>query len=232
MGAARRIVGGLGALLLLLSAALFWMDTGPGHRFVAAQIAHLEPRNGLRIQLTRIDGSLYGKAQLVGLRLSDLDGVFFEAPRVDLDWSPSAWGVNRLDIRRLSASTARLHRLPRLRPSPPGKPMLPSFDVRIGALVLDRLDIGKGVSGQPQRGRLTGAATLRLPAVATSEGREVRVKTGSNLSNQRTLTLTPATADTTVTIDGSASATMDRDYDGITVHCIGRQWYITHRKSK
>jgi hypothetical protein len=78
----------------------------------------------------------------------------------------------------------------------------------------------------------SGAATLRLPAVATSEGREVRVKTGSNLSNQRTLTLTPATADTTVTIDGSASASMDRDYDGITVHCIGGQWYITQRKSK
>lgn len=78
----------------------------------------------------------------------------------------------------------------------------------------------------------SGAATLRLPAVATSEGREVRIKTGSNLSNQRTLSLTPATADTTVTIDGSASATMDRDYDGITVHCIGGQWYITQRKSK
>lgn len=78
----------------------------------------------------------------------------------------------------------------------------------------------------------SGAATLRLPAVATSEGREVRIKTGSNLSNQRTLSLTPATADTTVTIDGSASASMDRDYDGITVHCIGGQWYITQRKSK
>lgn len=78
----------------------------------------------------------------------------------------------------------------------------------------------------------TGASTLRLPAVATSEGREVRIKTGSHLSNQRTLTLRPAAADTTVTIDGSASATMDRDYDGITVHCIDRQWYITQRKSK
>ena len=78
----------------------------------------------------------------------------------------------------------------------------------------------------------TGASTLRLPAVATSEGREVRIKTGSHLSNQRTLTLRPAAADTTVTIDGSASATMDRDYDGISVHCIDGQWYITQRKSK
>lgn len=78
----------------------------------------------------------------------------------------------------------------------------------------------------------TGAATLRLPAVSGNEGREIRVKTGANLSNQRTLTLSPAATDTGVTIDGSASATMDRDYDGITVHCIGGQWYITQRKSK
>jgi len=78
----------------------------------------------------------------------------------------------------------------------------------------------------------SASSTLRLPEVATSEGREVRIKTGSHLSNQRTLTLRPATADTTVTIDGSASASMDRDYDGITVHCIDREWYITQRKSK
>jgi hypothetical protein len=78
----------------------------------------------------------------------------------------------------------------------------------------------------------SASSTLRLPAVATSEGREVRIKTGSHLSNQRTLTLRPAAADTTVTIDGSASAEMDRAYDGITVHCIDREWYITQRKSK
>jgi len=78
----------------------------------------------------------------------------------------------------------------------------------------------------------SASSTLRLPAVATSEGREVRIKTGSHLSNQRNLTLRPAAADTTVTIDGSASASMDRAYDGITVHCIDREWYITQRKSK
>jgi len=78
----------------------------------------------------------------------------------------------------------------------------------------------------------SASSTLRLPEVATSEGREVRIKTGSHLSNQRTLTLQPAAADTTVTIDGSASASMDRAYDGITVHCIDREWYITQRKSK
>jgi hypothetical protein len=75
-------------------------------------------------------------------------------------------------------------------------------------------------------------AVLYLPAVSGNEGREVRLKTGSNLNNQRTLVLTKAQLDSGVTIDGSATATMDRDYDGITVHCIGGQWYITQRKSK
>ena len=79
-------------------------------------------------------------------------------------------------------------------------------------------------------GNLT--AVLYLPAVSGNEGREVRLKTGSNLANQRTLVLTKAQLDSGVTIDGSATATMDRAYDGITVHCIGGQWYITQRKSK
>jgi hypothetical protein len=75
-------------------------------------------------------------------------------------------------------------------------------------------------------------ADLYLPAAGSSSGREIRVKTGSNLSNQRKVVLRPNAGDSGVTIDGSATATMDRAYDGITVHCIAGQWYITQRKSK
>jgi hypothetical protein len=78
----------------------------------------------------------------------------------------------------------------------------------------------------------SAGASLRLPAVSGNEGREIRVKTGSHLSNQRVLNIRPAASDVTVTIDGASGADMDRDYDGITVHCIGGQWYITQRKSK
>jgi hypothetical protein len=78
----------------------------------------------------------------------------------------------------------------------------------------------------------TAGASLRLPAVSGNEGREIRVKTGNHLSNQRVLNIRPAASDVGVTIDGSSGADMDRSYDGITVHCIGGQWYITQRKSK
>lgn len=75
-------------------------------------------------------------------------------------------------------------------------------------------------------------ADIYLPAAGSSSGREIRLKTGSNLSNSRSVILRPNAGDAGVTIDGNASATMDRAYDGITVHCIGGQWYITQRKSK
>ena len=79
--------------------------------------------------------------------------------------------------------------------------------------------------------RDTKTATLRLPSVAVNEGRVLRVKTGSNLSNQRTLVLEPNPNDGS-TIDGAASATMDRDYDGITLLCHLGEWYVVQRKSK
>ncbi len=78
----------------------------------------------------------------------------------------------------------------------------------------------------------TLTANVYLPLISNSEGREIRLKTGSNLSNSRTVILRPNAGDAGVTIDGSASATMDRAYDGITVHGINGQWYITQRKSK
>ena len=157
----RRFVGALGLGLLLLAALLFAADTRMGHRFVVDRIEALEPRNGLRIGIDRIDGSLYGHAQIKGLTLRDERGVFFVADHVDLDWTPLAWFLNRLDIRRLHAAKATLHRLPSLRPAPPGTPLLLDYDIRIDKLDIDRLTIRPGVSGRPQMGQISGRADIR-----------------------------------------------------------------------
>ncbi|MFM8542775.1 MAG: translocation/assembly module TamB, partial [Chakrabartia sp.] len=157
----RRFVGALGLGLLLLAALLFAADTRLGHRFVVDRIESLEPRNGLRIGIDRIDGSLYGHMQVKGLKLSDQRGVFFEATHVDLDWTPLAWVVNRLDIQRLHAAKATLHRLPSLRPAPPGKPLLPNYDIRLDKLAIDRLTIRLGVSGRLQMGTVSARADIR-----------------------------------------------------------------------
>src|SRR3546814_7698447 len=118
-------------LLLIVAGTLAWLDTAPGHRFLVARIAKISPPSGLRIHVDRIDGSIYRKAVLHGLTLSDPKGAFLDAPRVELDWWPFAWLSNRLDIDRLVIPRATLHKLPRLNPSEREGPILPGFDIRL-----------------------------------------------------------------------------------------------------
>ncbi|MFM7028347.1 MAG: translocation/assembly module TamB domain-containing protein [Chakrabartia sp.] len=156
-----RLLALFGALLLVLGGLMIAADTGPGHRFLVARLVALTPKNGLRIDLHEIRGSIYGEAELVGLRLRDPQGVFFEAPRVALSWNPFAWLGNRLDIRRLHAARATLHRLPRLRPGRPDAPLLPDYDIHIGQLGIDQLALGRGLGGPEQMARLAGQIDTR-----------------------------------------------------------------------
>lgn len=146
----------LGGLLLLVAALLFTADTRAGHKFIAHHIADLRPQNGLRIDVQDIHGSLFGAAEVTGLKLRDPQGVFFEAPHVRLRWSPFAWVMNRLDIDQLRAEQATLYRLPKLRPSRPDAPILPDFDVRIAQMSIDRLTIDRQATGQAQTGQFSG----------------------------------------------------------------------------
>jgi len=51
-------------------------------------------------------------------------------------------------------------------------------------------------------------ADIYLPAAGSSSGREIRLKTGSNLSNSRSVILRPNAGDAGVTIDGATSPWM------------------------
>ncbi len=149
----------LGALALV-AAMVALLDTGIGHRLLTDRIAALRPSNGLRYSIGRIDGSIYGKATLIDLRIRDRRGLVFSTPRAELDWSPLRWLDNRLDITRLHIAQARLERLPDLIKSDTRQPILPSFDIRIGALAIDRIVLAKAVTGVERVGRLSGRATI------------------------------------------------------------------------
>jgi len=157
----RRIAALLATLLALIAAAALLLDTGVGHRFVADQIAALRPSNGLRFQVGRIDGSIYGKVVLVDLKVSDPKGLVFTSPRVALDWRPSAWLWNKLEIHRVAAARATLAKLPELRPGKPGGPILPGFDIHVGELAIDRLSVAPAVTGVAREGRVHASADIR-----------------------------------------------------------------------
>lgn len=149
------------ALLVILAAALILLDTAPGHRFVVDRIARIETSSGLKFRIGRIDGSLFGKAQLKNVAIADQQGVFLTSPEIAIDWAPAAWLGNRLSIDSLTALRVDLVRLPRLRPSGKKGPILPGFDIHLGELRIDRLNIGSAVAGKARSGRVQGKADIR-----------------------------------------------------------------------
>ena len=149
------------ALILLLAGALVLLDTAPGHRFIVDRIAGMETATGLKFRIGRIDGSIFGNAKLRHVRISDQQGVFLTSPEIDLDWTPAAWLNNTLSIDSVTAGQVDLIRLPRLKPTGRKGPILPAFDIRIGKLRIDRLNIGQGVAGKARSGRVVGSADIR-----------------------------------------------------------------------
>ncbi|MFZ2995134.1 MAG: translocation/assembly module TamB domain-containing protein [Sphingobium sp.] len=157
----RWVLGLLVGAILIVAGALMWLDTGSGHRFLVSRIGTIKPPSGLHIDVERIDGSIYRKAVLRNLTLSDASGRFFHAPRVELDWWPFAWAYKRLDIDRLVIPTATLDKLPKLNPSQRQGAILPGFDMRLMQFSVGRLTIASGVSGRAQQATLSGDADIR-----------------------------------------------------------------------
>jgi translocation and assembly module TamB len=148
------------ALLFLLAGLLVLLDSAPGHRFIVDQLSGMETASGLRIRIGRIDGSIFGKSQLRNVSVADNHGVFLTSPNIKLDWSPGAWLDNKLHVDSLTAERVSLIRLPKLRPTNGKGPILPGFDIHVGELRIERLDIGPLVGGTARSGSVRGKADV------------------------------------------------------------------------
>lgn len=161
-GLARRLAILFVAGVVLVLAALMVLDSSLGHRLVADRIAAITPGSGLRIEIGRIDGSIYGAAKLRGIKVSDPEGVFLTVPEAELDWRPLSWMKRGLDVRLLALHRGTLRRAPRLRPSEdPDQPILPDFDIRVDRLVIDNLTVSAAMAGQKRRVDVQARADIR-----------------------------------------------------------------------
>lgn len=161
----RRVARAVALLLLGLAAlaALFLvgLNSDAGRRFVITQIEKYEFRNGLKIGIGRLDGSLYGAMVVRDFTLSDPQGVFLRSPEVRIDWRPFAYVRNHVDVRSATAATMTVQRLPRLRPVPDtGEPWLPDIDIDVGVVRVDRLIFDPAITGDRQEARLAGKVAI------------------------------------------------------------------------
>jgi len=209
-------VAGLFLLILLGIAAL---DTSAGRRLLADRLADIETASGLRLSADRIDGSIYGRMILKGVRVRDTRGTFLSADRMILDWRPFAYlSSSKIDIRELASPEVRWLRLPELKPVPsdPDAPLLPDIDVALGRLAIDRLVIAPAITGRAHVVRLSGKVDI-------ADGRAVvaadaAALTGKNLAGGDTLRLRldAVPAANRLLIDGRMEAPAGGLVDGFT----------------
>ncbi|MFM6854057.1 MAG: hypothetical protein ACKOUM_08250 [Sphingopyxis sp.] len=150
------------ALVLVAGAAALVLDSAVGRRFVTDRIEAMAPQSGLRVRVGRIEGSLYRDAVLRDVRLFDPQGQFLRVGEARLRWHPLDFVMRRrLSVDNLLIPRAELSRMPALRPADPDKPILPDFDIIIGQLAVNRLEIGADVAGRAHIATLSGRADIR-----------------------------------------------------------------------
>jgi translocation and assembly module TamB len=157
----RWVAGVVLGLMGIAAIGLVVLESPIGHRFVVDRIARYAPASGLRVEVGRFEGSLFGTATLRDVRLSDGQGLFMRVPVVDLDWRPFNWFTTGLDVRKLILHRGTLYRGPKLVPGDPNAPILPDFDIRVDRFQLDRLTVAKGMMGEERRIDLIARADIR-----------------------------------------------------------------------
>ncbi|WP_164116199.1 translocation/assembly module TamB domain-containing protein [Sphingorhabdus sp. Alg239-R122] len=176
----RRLAVALFMALALLVAAALLLDTSIGRRFLTEQLSSYEFANGLRIEIDEINGSVYGKSTLKGVRAYDPEGLFFETPGAQLDWKPLAWVGNKLDIRELIIDRGRLVKRPKFTVLDEDSPLLPGFDISIAKLHAEDLVIEEQVAGRRQIADVdisaeVASGIVRMNVLAGVEGGDDRI---------------------------------------------------------
>ncbi|PZU10857.1 translocation/assembly module TamB domain-containing protein [Sphingomonas sp.] len=153
---------GMAGLVALVGLLLLVLDTAPGKRLIANQLAGFSTASGLNFRIARITGSIYGRMVLRGVEVRDTKGAFITVPELTVDWRPFAYAHSRIDVREFDTPLMIVARNPVLKevPSDLDAPLLPDIDLSLRKLRIGRLIIQPPVTGQRHVVRIAGSAEI------------------------------------------------------------------------
>ncbi|NNG03639.1 MAG: hypothetical protein HKM95_06000 [Inquilinus sp.] len=154
------------APLLLVAAALGWLQTGTGKRQLAALIEGQAAGAGLAVEIGALEGSPPFDFSLRDLAIADAEGVWLRLDRATLDWTPLSLLRGAVDIRQIAVGTLAIDRLPARAAAAEGDDGFPGLPVaiRIERLVAEQIALGAPVLGAPVGLAVEGSARLEDPA--------------------------------------------------------------------
>ena len=119
------------------------------------------------LRIDGVSGSWLGALHADHVALSDVNGVWFEATDLSLDWRPQDILFGILNIDGAHARAMIVHRQPAL--SAPGPSSGAGIDVRIGAVRVDTIDVGEQTLGEAARFTANLSLDLRGDALDSLE---------------------------------------------------------------
>ncbi|MDO7836506.1 translocation/assembly module TamB domain-containing protein [Sphingobium sp. HBC34] len=178
------VVGLIVALAVLAGALLLGLDTQPGKKFLIRQIAALQMESGMRIEVGRIDGSIYSDMTIHDLVLRDPKGVFAVSPRVHVVWRPFRYVSNHISVSLLETPLVVLARSPQFNvvASDPDAPILPDLDIDVDRMKIGKFILAKPVIGQKREIAIDGATHIADGRAILSA--DARVDSGDRLQAQ------------------------------------------------
>ncbi|MFD1104382.1 translocation/assembly module TamB domain-containing protein [Sphingobium olei] len=155
-------IGLLIALLLLIGGLLLGLNTQQGKRFLIGQIAALQLESGMKIEVGRIEGSIYSDMVIHDLVLRDPKGVFAVSPRVHVTWKPFRYVNNHISVSLLESPLIVLARSPQFNvtQSDPNAPILPDLDIDIDRMKIARFVLARPVIGQKREIAIDGVTHI------------------------------------------------------------------------
>ncbi|MGB3930210.1 MAG: hypothetical protein WBL20_14750, partial [Sphingobium sp.] len=219
------LVGLTVALVLLVAGLLLGLNTQQGKRFLIGQIAALQLESGMKIEVGRIDGSIYGDMVIHDLVLRDPKGVFAVSPRVHVVWKPFRYVNNHLSVSLLESPLIVLARSPQFNatPSDPNAPILPDLDIDVDRMKIARFVLARPVIGQKREIAIDGVthiadgrAQLSASAVVDS-GDRLQAKLDAVPAQNRL-----AMSGTLTAPKGGVIAAMSGLTDGVTATLDGK----------
>lgn len=205
-----RAVKWVGILLLslisLVALFLIGLNSDAGRRFVANQVEKYEFKNGMKIGIGRLDGSLYGQMVIRDFTLSDPKGVFLRSPELRVDWRPLAYLSNHVDVRSATAQTLVMEKVPAFSPVPDiGEPLLPDIDIDVAKVQVDRFIFEPAVTGVRQVATMTGKVAIAdRRALVTADARTISAGGGQGDTLKLLLDAVPDKNRLAMTLDMTA----------------------------
>jgi len=154
----------IATILLILGVFLTALNTPAGRRVLIQFATGIKLNSGLRFEVGRIDGSLYGAMTIHDLKVLDTKGVFLQSPVIHLDWRPFGYLDRHIDIHDFSSPRIEMLRRPVLNPAqnqPQKGPLLPNLRIDLSHIQVDRIQLDQPVLGTAYNLTLGGDAHIR-----------------------------------------------------------------------